>query len=585
MKSNLPKFTSALLIVSTVSGVIFFTTPPKKAEAIIGIDTAISSRLCTLYAATIGSLLDDAESEGKQKGIDYLKNKASDLTSGLLGGTDVPVKDADLIAETKKITETNKQIDCEAFVKKVALGTLKKNLLDIMVDQLIQWIQYGDGHKPRFITDFGGFLDDAANVAVGDLVQEVGLGAICQPLKLSLQFALLPQKTFSQRSSCTLNKIVSNFDNFYNDIAGFNFVAYNEALKPQNNYYGAMLLASDEKAQRLASTLNNAQNEIVTGGGYLSQKRCLEWSFKDSKGKVVATQGSTANNEAPPVPSGVSGSWRCTESEVVTPGQTVGNLVSKGLGTDFEFIINADDLSAYVAAIGDAFLNRLINDAAKGLAGMRKPVVNETDLGPTGCEGLTGQFLASCMSSSENYNSSTLNQYVDGAKTNFQKSLANTSSSISSAYDTAKGTITKNTSLIDLITNQDPIRGVLQCNETAKIRLSSGSPITVGIIDSNLKVASSDLAGARQDETELPKQYLPPFTNPTGFFNQISYIRSESLKPANDNIKAYTKLSNDLNALNNDLLSTILSNLGLTKSRIDSTFDRETGFLTTCKGL
>lgn len=583
MRPNLKKITSFILTVSILSGFIFFVSPTPKAEAIIGIDTAITSGICSLYSSTIGSLLDSAKDSAVTAAKDGAKDLAGDVIKSVISDK-VPVQDSTVADKIDALKATNKQLDCESFVKKVALGTLKKRILDSMVDQIVNWIQYGDDYKPRFITDFNGFVNDAANVAVGDLVQEVGLGAVCKPLKLSLQFSLLPQKTFSQRASCTLDQIVSNLDNFYNDLTGFNFVAYNTALQPQNNYYGAMLLASDEKLQRVADALNNAQNEIVTGGGYLSQKRCLEWTFKDSKGNVVTTQGPTSNNKAPGVPSGNQGSWRCTQEEIVTPGQTLGNLAAKTVGSDFEFIINADDLSQYVAAIGDALINRLISDTARGLAGMRKPTIYKVDQGPTGCEGLTGTALSNCLSSAEDYSNDTFSQYVSGARDNFQKSLDNTSSSISNTYEAAKIVIAKNDSIIKLITEAEPNSGVNSCFTALKGRAGI-SATTTAIADANLKVAESDLATANQDNVSLPGQFISPFTNNTGLLFKISYIKSEASKTENQTVDGFTKLSNELDSINNDYLAPLVSSLALTRSRINTTYDREFGFLNQCKSL
>src|SRR3989344_9438205 len=57
------------------------------------------------------------------------------------------------------------------YVLDLAVEILKKQLLDYIVDQIIQWIQ--GGGKPQFVTDWDGFLKDAANRATGQFLQEL----------------------------------------------------------------------------------------------------------------------------------------------------------------------------------------------------------------------------------------------------------------------------------------------------------------------------------------------------------------------------------------------------------------------------
>ena len=56
----------------------------------------------------------------------------------------------------------------------------------------------------------------------------------------------------------------------------------------------------------------------------------------------------------------------------MTPGKALGDTVSKAIGSDIDFIVNADDLSAYIAAITNALINRIIKEGF-GLAGVSVP--------------------------------------------------------------------------------------------------------------------------------------------------------------------------------------------------------------------
>ncbi|GAH29053.1 unnamed protein product, partial [marine sediment metagenome] len=66
----------------------------------------------------------------------------------------------------------------------------------------------------------------------------------------------------------------------------------------------------------------------------------------------------------------VGSDFICTQPETITPGRTVGETVAKAVGSDLDFIVGADDLTQYVAAMVDAVINRLTKEGTKGLAGI-----------------------------------------------------------------------------------------------------------------------------------------------------------------------------------------------------------------------
>ena len=55
---------------------------------------------------------------------------------------------------------------------KTAKEILKKQLLDMMVDQIVAYIQ--GGGTPKFITDWPGFFRDAVDQAGGKFLQQIG---------------------------------------------------------------------------------------------------------------------------------------------------------------------------------------------------------------------------------------------------------------------------------------------------------------------------------------------------------------------------------------------------------------------------
>jgi len=245
----------------------------------------------------------------------------------------------------------------------IAVEALKKRLLDTTVDQIVNYVQ--GGGEPKFITDWEGFFRDAANAAVGDLALEVA-PFLCTPFNLQVRIAVLQPPPFSRQIVCTLDQIVANIENFYNDFRNGGFIAYQELWQPQNNFYGALLLAWDQTEKRRANRLFTSYAEAMAGQGFLSVRRCDEFGH-------------------------------CV---VVTPGTVVGATVAKAVGSDIDYVVNSRDLAAYVAAISDAFVNRLIREGV-GLLGVSTPKSPPRGFLGTAsrepCAGLIGPTLQDCL--------------------------------------------------------------------------------------------------------------------------------------------------------------------------------------------
>ncbi|MFH1393148.1 MAG: hypothetical protein ABIG73_02105 [Patescibacteria group bacterium] len=238
------------------------------------------------------------------------------------------------------------------FAKEVAVETLKKQLLDMMVDQIVTWIQ--GGGDPKFITDFPAFFRDAVDQAGGKFIQQIGLSQLCSPFKPLLGLGFIPIPTFTTRTSCTLSKIGVNIDTFLKDFKQGNWMAWQEmVLRPQNNIYGAYVLAWDQYEIEKSAASKAAAAEAQAGKGFLSVKRCLQNNAENLRDCIQDCSVQDADCES------FCKKDSCTKWETITPGAVVGDLASKAVGSDIDWIVNAKDLAAYVSAITNAILNRM----------------------------------------------------------------------------------------------------------------------------------------------------------------------------------------------------------------------------------
>lgn len=319
------------------------------------------------------------------------------------GGEEEPQKVTEVgeqLKETKKIQFGNclKAIKDEAY--RIALESFRKRLLDRMVDDIVAWIS--DGRDPKFITNFGDFLGDAAQAAIGDTARAVGLAELCTPFRYRLPILLKPVPKFSQQVSCTLDDIVGNIEEFYEDFSRGGFLAYAELWSPQNNPHGAALKIYDEVLKKTSEKSEEARVVALAGGGYKPVRQCLEWSATSlslSLGRsrqvtrAVGPGFDYPNPLAPPPPGspayesvaqalgGGPVTFTCSRDEITLPPAGTSQIAASALAADTQQLANASDLSRYTQAIHDAVFNRIRREGVKALRGNPSNLQSESSTG------------------------------------------------------------------------------------------------------------------------------------------------------------------------------------------------------------
>lgn len=321
---------------------------------------------------------------------------AIDAVKDFIVGSEDAVKDKTVRFETKKINFKQCLKDIKDEALKVALAKFKKRLLDRMTDDIIAWIS--DGRDPKFITNFGSFLEEAAQSAVGDTARAIGLAELCSPFKTRIPTLLKPIPTFSQQASCTLDDIVDNIEGFYEDFTQGGPLAYAELWKPQNNPHGVLFLTNDRLLQETAKKKEAAQLAASTGGGYKPITQCLEWTISGTdrdtqeyyEKKYIPGNNLAQKFENPAIPPTiydfpeesqflVGARIDCTSDRITLPPAGTQQIASQGFSADTQYLANTNDLTPYLTAIFNAATNRVIKEGVKALRG--DPVRLQSDSG------------------------------------------------------------------------------------------------------------------------------------------------------------------------------------------------------------
>ena len=225
----------------------------------------------------------------------------------------------------------------EDWLEEFVLTRLKKMLLDFLVSQIITYIQ-GNNDGAGFITDFEAFLSGAA----AEVVSKAGIEYLGVDLCQNFDIHLTINQTFATfqkpRFRCTLRDIVANVESFKNNFQNGGWLAYTESWKPMNNPIGGIITTTFELEGQIARSQGAKWLEAQVGQGFLGGR--------DANGLIKL------------------------------PGKTLGDLVSKAVGTDIDFLLTADQLGSYVNAIVDAMVNRVLKE---GLATIRPAIGSSND--------------------------------------------------------------------------------------------------------------------------------------------------------------------------------------------------------------
>lgn len=313
----------------------------------------------------------------------------TDITNQRLSDNIVELRHQEIIANTRQ--------QCQALYTKVN-EQIKNALLFQLSTQIVDWIQ--NGEAPQFVKQPGKFLEDTALLAADRTISKIA-PRLCEPFRLAvtLQIPTVNNQTnpFYQQVTCSLDQVVGNIENFYNDFRNGGWLAYQEVWQPQNNYYGAMMLTQEAVAAQQQANIQQAQNDLNRGNGFASQTQCTEWDlykpvafsgtvteaisqaleFKDGgyfQPDYSSVQGPTDDGKAPALPSSApKGSyWECKRSEITSPGTIAEGLGKQASQSTIANINQTSDVEALLGTIEDAIVNKLVKSGVTGLQNVLK---------------------------------------------------------------------------------------------------------------------------------------------------------------------------------------------------------------------
>ena len=277
------------------------------------------------------------------------------------------------------------------YAQKVITEQIKEQLIHKLTNQVINWVQ--GGGKPQFITNWKGFLTDAANNAAGNVIYKIA-PQLCSSFGPLIKIAFQQVNTSDYGVSCTLNQVVSNVQNFYDDFRTGGWIAYGAALQPNNNFFGALIETHDAVLTEAVKAKEAAAQEAAANQGFKATRTC---NLSDPAGYEPQLTARGTDSYTIPLPQGGYGpalTVYCKSWSNTTPGGVIAGQLDRALSSPIDRIVNAQDWTNLITALINSGLQKLITAGVNGLQGALTGGGGTT---AQKCQGLTGQAYDTCV--------------------------------------------------------------------------------------------------------------------------------------------------------------------------------------------
>lgn len=270
-------------------------------------------------------------------------------------------------------------------VVKFALDAVAVPIAQLMVDDMvrstIEWANTGFEGGPAYVTNPGTYFENAADNAVGSLLESSDLDFLCSPFRDAVRVSLTsyyyqPQQEYYQ---CSLSEAVANIEDFYQSFDNGGWDAWFQMTQvPTNNPYGAFLTAQLDLNSRISETDKLKQAEYQINQGFKSLTSCRATNpssevlaILDKVGLDIVTIPESDLNaagkealeiilEGKPYKLSEPPGACIEEGAIKTAGATIKSQLDRVLPSGLERLVNADQMSELVGAFASGLLQRYV---------------------------------------------------------------------------------------------------------------------------------------------------------------------------------------------------------------------------------
>lgn len=282
-------------------------------------------------AEGVGNVLED---------VTFFGVNVGKLFGSVTGGGEEKVKDQGL--RTK-----------EGCLDRLAYVAGQKILAD-MTKKTLNWVNTGFDGNPLYVRDINSLLKSIKNEQVAQFLPDVQKA---DPIFGNALRSIIT-KQVTGKVDGYLNKALSTpeavaYKNFTED---FTQGGWSALLNSSNNPLSSLFRETDNLVSKLNTQSQNTRQELVSNGGFLDLKKCVEYA---DQGSVGSENGVGLKVGGP----------RCLRYETRTPGSIIADQVKIITGSPVRQAEQVDELNEVFAAFFDSLLNKLFSKG--GLAGLK----------------------------------------------------------------------------------------------------------------------------------------------------------------------------------------------------------------------
>ncbi len=288
-------------------------------------------------------------------------------------------------------------LQLKEYVLDGLVTTLLKQIVHQITGSIVNWINSGFEGSPAFIQNPGSFFLDVADQITGDFLAKNGgpLVNLCSPFSIDIRLALAfkYRPRIQQRYTCTIGKIIENSKNAIAgaSINGFTAGDFRQGgwpafvsltTEPQNNPFGAYLVAESELSIRVANAQIGKKEEISAGRGFLSWRdpKCTA----ENKKKKAANEAKVSNKIDQNPSAGAEWSdhteggyngaitdhqMNIEDCPIQTPGSVIAGTLDKQLGVPADALNLADEINEIVDALFAQLVTQVLQAGLGGVSG------------------------------------------------------------------------------------------------------------------------------------------------------------------------------------------------------------------------
>jgi hypothetical protein len=411
-------------------------------------------------------------------------------------------------------------------VAKYILGplatTIAKMILRGITASIIAWISGGFQGNPSFVQDPKRFFTNIADQAFGAvLLSNKDTSWMCTPFAINIKRALVYNRSFAQRSQCSLTQVVNNFKGFasglnnqFGNLGGW--TAWNTmTYEPQNNPYGAYALFNMQVDVQITGAKNEQARLLDWGKGWFSWRdpNCVATAQRNSDAQVAQGYNESGYSDITPYEESggdtVEPRTDPNTCPILTPGDVIANQVNKTIGSDVDQLVGAQEINQIISAL-------LYQLAVKALGG----------------SGLMG--LGSSYADPYGTNSSYAQQLLANDQQVFEQTRSDLNQQINNRITTENSYISvKNQSLALLNISADKATSVAGCYlATTTVPLGANNPSRA----TDLSGASSSLAFINafkrsiQRDIDIAEININNLQNLVDTSNALDYAHKDTLQ-------------------------------------------------------